>query len=175
MENILIRSVEQNDVNEMCSFINEISKEKSYIRLQGEEITLDEEIRYVDDFVRRVGEGTAVKLLAFSGKTLVGVADVYLKDKIERHIGVFGITIKKEWRGKGLGKELMKRTLEEAEKHIKGLRIIELGVFANNPVAKKMYEQMGFIEYGRLPQGIQHRGEFVDHIYMYKFADGKQP
>lgn len=168
----MIRGVRQDDVAEMHAFINELSSEQTYIRLQGEEITLDEEIRYVDDFVRRVGEGTAVKLLAFDGKTLVGVADVYLKDKIERHIGVFGITIKKEWRGKGLGKELMKRTLDEAVKHIKGLRIIELGVFANNPLAKKMYEKMGFVEYGRLPQGIRHRGEFVDHLYMYKKVNG---
>lgn len=168
MENIQIRGLKQEDVTEMLSFINEISKEETYIRLQGEQLTMDEEVRYVDDFIRRIGEGSAVKLLAFNGKTLIGVSDVYLKDKIEKHIGVFGITIKKEWRGKGVGQELMKKTLFEATQKIKGLKIIELGVFANNPIAKKMYEKMGFVEYGRLPKGIKHRGEFVDHLYMYK-------
>lgn len=168
MENIQIRGLKQEDVTEMLSFINEISKEETYIRLQGEQLTMDEEVRYVDDFIRRIGEGSAVKLLAFNGKTLIGVSDVYLKDKIEKHIGVFGITIKKEWRGKGVGQELMKKTLAEATQKIKGLKIIELGVFANNPIAKKMYEKMGFVEYGRLPKGIKHRGEFVDHLYMYK-------
>lgn len=168
MENIQIRGLKQDDVTEMLSFINEISKEETYIRLQGEQLTVDEEIRYVDDFIRRIGEGSAVKLLAFNGTELIGVADVYLKDKIEKHIGVFGITIKKEWRGKGIGQELMKKTLAEATQKIKGLKIIELGVFANNPIAKKMYEKMGFVEYGRLPGGIKHRGEFVDHLYMYK-------
>lgn len=168
MENIQIRGLKQEDVTEMLSFINEISKEETYIRLQGEQLTMDEEVRYVDDFIRRIGEGSAVKLLAFNGETLIGVSDVYLKDKIEKHIGVFGITIRKEWRGKGIGQELMKKTIAEATQKIKGLKIIELGVFANNPIAKKMYEKMGFVEYGRLPKGIKHRGEFVDHLYMYK-------
>ncbi|MFZ2205989.1 MAG: GNAT family N-acetyltransferase [Microgenomates group bacterium] len=168
MEHIQIRSLEQNDVQELLSFMNALSKEQTYIRLQGEELTMDEEIRYIDDFIRRVREKKAIKLLAFNGKELVGVADVYLKDKIENHIGVFGITIKKEWRGKGIGRKLMEQTLREAATSIDGLKIIELGVFANNPVAKKMYEKMGFVEYGKLPKGIRHKGEFVDHLYMYK-------
>lgn len=168
MEKIQIRPLEQNDVNELLSFMNTLSKEQTYIRLQGEELTMDEEIRYIDDFIRRIKEKKAVKFLAFNEKELVGVADVYLKDKIENHIGVFGITIKKEWRGKGIGRKLMEQTLKEAAESIGGLKIIELGVFANNPVAKKMYEKMGFVEYGKLPKGIKHKGEFVDHLYMYK-------
>lgn len=168
MEQIQIRPLEQNDVQDLLSFMNVLSKEQTYIRLQGEELTMDEEIRYIDDFIRRVREKKAIKLLAFNGKELIGVADVYLKDKIENHIGVFGITIKKEWRGKGIGRKLMKQTLNEAIKSINGLKIIELGVFANNPIAKKMYEKMGFVEYGKLPKGIRHKGEFVDHLYMYK-------
>lgn len=168
MEQVQIRPLEQNDVQELLSFMNILSKEQTYIRLQGEELTIDEEIRYVDDFIRRMKERKAIKFLAFQGKELIGVADVYLKDKIESHIGVFGITIKKEWRGKGIGRKLMEQTLNEAVKSIDGLKIIELGVFANNPVAKKMYEKMGFVEYGRLPKGIKYKGDFVDHLYMYK-------
>ena len=26
----------------------------------------------------------------------------------------------------------------------------------------------GFKEYGKLPAGVLHRGQYVDHIYMYK-------
>lgn len=168
MENIQIRSLQQTDVEALLSFMNTISQERTFIRLQGEPITLDIEIRYVDDYVRKIAEHTAVKLLAWNGTELVGVADICLRDKIERHIGVFGITVKKEWRGKGLGKRLMEETIKEGIRNITGLKIIELGVFANNPIAKKMYEKMGFVEYGRLPKGIQYKGELIDHIYMYK-------
>lgn len=168
MENIQVRSLQQTDVEALLSFMNTISAERTFIRLQGEPISLDIEIRYVDDYVRKINEHSAVKLLAWNGSELVGVADICLKDKIESHIGVFGITIKKEWRGKGLGRMLMEKTIEEGIRNISGLKIIELGVFANNPIAKKMYEKMGFVEYGRLPNGIKYKGEFVDHLYMYK-------
>jgi len=64
----------------------------------------------------------------------------------------------------------MDMVLEEARKNITDLQIITLGVFGNNPIAKKMYEKKGFKEYGLLPKGIQHKGELVDHFYMYKVA-----
>lgn len=51
---------------------------------------------------------------------------------------------------------------------IKNIKIIELEVFGNNPIAKKLYEKLGFAEYGRLPSGIEHREKFVDAVMMYK-------
>ena len=56
----------------------------------------------------------------------------------------------------------------EAKKYIKELKIVRLGCFANNKTACVMYKNSGFKEYGRLPAGIRHRGEFVDHVYFYK-------
>ena len=61
----------------------------------------------------------------------------------------------------------MEAVLKEAKK-LKGLKIIDLGVFGNNPVARNLYKKMGFIEYGNLPKGILHKDKLVDHIYMYK-------
>ena len=31
-----------------------------------------------------------------------------------------------------------------------------------------MYEKFGFTEYGNLPEGIKHKGKYINHIYMYK-------
>ncbi len=44
-------------------------------------------------------------------------------------------------------------TYEEAEKNIPQLKIVTLGVFASNLLAKQIYEKFGFKEYGRLPRG----------------------
>ena len=85
-----------------------------------------------------------------------------------KHEGVFGISVLKDYRGKGLGKLLMKLALDEAIKNLPNLRIITLGVFSTNDLAKEMYKNFGFIEFGRLPEGIFHRGKYIDHIYMYK-------
>lgn len=165
---IMIRHVQRDDVERLLYFMNTISTEQTYITFQGEQMSLEEESRYVEGFIHKVKNNLAVKLLVFHEDELIGVGDVTTKEKIEKHVGVFGLIISKEWRKKGIGTLLMKKVLEEAKKNIIGLQIITLGVFGNNPVAKQLYEKMGFREYGLLPKGILHKGEWVDHIYMYK-------
>lgn len=165
---ILVRYPTTDDVAKLLQFINTASKECTYIMPQGEQITLEEEKKYVDGFIKKMNDKKAVKLLAFCKDELIGVADVVLKEKVEKHVGVFGIIITPEWRRKGIGTFLLKLTLKEAEEQIKDMRIVTLGVFSNNQVAKKLYEKMGFVEYGNLKEGLQHRGAFVDHIYMFK-------
>ncbi|MCX6732878.1 MAG: GNAT family protein [Candidatus Roizmanbacteria bacterium] len=165
---ILIRHVRRDDVERLLHFMNTISTEQTYIMMQGEQMSLEEESRYIENFMHKVANRLAVKLLVFHGEELIGVGDIVVKEKIEKHIGVFGLIISKEWRQKGLGSFLMNKVIEEAQKNITGLQIITLGVFSNNPVARKLYEKIGFKEYGLLPKGLQYKGELVDHVYMYK-------
>jgi RimJ/RimL family protein N-acetyltransferase len=165
---VMIRYCRRDDVERLLEFINTASKEYTYIIFQGEQLTLEEESRYVEGYMKKIEDRKAIKLLVFHKDELIGVCDITPKEKAESHIGVFGLIIKKEWRGKGVGKLLMAKTLQEAEKNLKEIKIITLGVFANNPIAKRMYEKFGFKEYGYLPKGLLHRGELVDHIYMYK-------
>lgn len=168
---VLIRHCRRDDVERLLEFINTLSREQTYIIFQGEQMTIDEESRYVEGFLKKAEDKKAIKLLAFHNEELIGVADITPKERAESHIGVFGLTIKKEWRGKGVGSFLMQIALEESKKNIEGMKIITLGVFANNPIAKKIYEKLGFVEYGILPKGLAHKGELVDHIYMYKLVN----
>ena len=109
-----------------------------------------------------------VKLMVFTADKLIGVSDINMKDRVEKHEGFFGITVAQEYRGEGVGKLLMHYTLQEAEKELPDLRIVTLGVFGHNDLAMNMYKQFGFTEHGRLPQGIIHKGNYYDHIFMYK-------
>ncbi len=168
---VVIRYCRRDDVERLMEFINTLSREQTYITFQGEQMTFEEENKYVEGFIKKTEEKKAIKLLAFHGDKLVGVCDITPKEKIESHIGVFGLTVHKEWRGKGIGLLLMQTTLNEAKKNLVGIQIITLGVFANNHVAVHLYKKMGFKEYGLLPKGIQHRGELVDHVFMYKLAN----
>ena len=165
---LVIRYVINEDLEKLLEYINTLSKEQTFIRFQGEQMTLEEEKKYLDDFFKKQEAGKAIELLAFIKNELVGVADIHLEDKISSHIGIFGITVKKEFRGEGIGKLLMELVIKEAQKNLKGLQIITLGVFANNPLAKAIYEKFGFKEYGCLPEGILHKEKYVDHLYMYK-------
>lgn len=167
---IIIRYPFKDDLLQMCEFINTLSKEKTFIRYQGEEITLKEEKEYLNKLLKNIKAKKSIQLSVYSNNQLIGSSTLELGDKIERHVGLFGITIAKDFRGQGIGKLLMELTIKEAQKKLSGLKIIKLGVFANNPKALEMYKKFGFIEYGRLPKGIiTGNNELIDHIYMYKF------
>ena len=165
---ILVRYPKKDDTILLLNYFNTLSKERTFIRFQGEELTLKEEKKYMRDLLKKMKKNRAVKLLAFIGDKLVGVSDIKLQDKVELHVGVFGITVAKEFRKEGIGKLLMNLAFEEAKKNLKDLRIVKLGVFANNPIAKIMYEKFGFIVYGNLPEGIKHKSKYINHIYMFK-------
>lgn len=165
---ITIRYPAKEDVKIMRDYINALSKEQTFIRFQGEEVSLGHETKYLNSQLKRIIKKTTVMFIAFCNNKLIGVSSIDMKDKTESHEGVFGISLLKEYRGEGIGKIFMKLVLEEAKRHMSQLRIVTLGIFDSNSIAKSMYEKFGFKEYGRLPKGILYRGKYVDHIYMYK-------
>lgn len=165
---IVIRYLKEEDTDALRDYINVLSKEQTFIRFQGEQVSFEEEKEYVERFVRRIKRRLAVKLLAFTGRKLIGDGRIDLSEKTEKHVGRFGLSVAIDYREKGVGTILTQKILEEAEKNLPDLRIVVLGVFADNPVAIAMYEKFGFKEYGRLPEGVFRKGKYVDHISMYK-------
>ena len=64
---------------------------------------------------------------------------------IERgFVGLFDIIVKEEYRGKGIGKEIVETILTESKK--KGVNKAYLAVVDNNIVAKNLYQKIGFNE-----------------------------
>ncbi len=169
---VVIRHCRRDDVERLQTFMNTLSKEQTFIMYQGKQLTREEEEKYVVDYVEKVEKGYGVKLLVFYGDILIGMGDITRSlFEPESHVGTFGLMIAKEWRGKGLGSFLMDKILEETKKYMVGLKIVRLGVFENNPVAENMYKRKGFVQYGNLPNGLLHKGEYVNHIYMYKLVN----
>ncbi len=165
---ILIRYLQLGDEVKLCDFMNTLSKEQTFIRFQGEEIPLDFEKKYINDQVIKIQNHLIVKLLAFTGNTLIGEADIIMKDRVESHNGILGVLVAKDYRGKGIGTLLVQKVMEEAKKELPQLRVVTLEVYAINELAIKMYEKLGFQKYGTLPQGIKYKGEYVDEVFMYK-------
>jgi ribosomal protein S18 acetylase RimI-like enzyme len=165
---IIIGYPTKDDAQIFCDYINALSKEKTFVRFQGEEISLADEEKYLNAQLKRIANKQTVELLVLCNNKLIGISSIDMKDKTESHEGLFGISIAKEYRGEGIGKKFMQIVLEEAVRNMSQLRIITLGVFGDNPLAKSIYEKFGFKEYGRLPDGSLHKEKYVDHIYMYK-------
>lgn len=165
---LLIRVTKKDDLNSLYKYINQLSQEKTFIRFQGEEVSLGEEEKYLDKMLTSIKKHQAIQLLAFSDNQLIGVTDITMKDKAQQHIGIFGITVAKNFRNKGVGSMLMELILKKASIHLPQLKIVELEVFANNNVARNLYQQFGFKEFGILPEGLRFRDKLVDAVLMYK-------
>lgn len=164
----IIRYPVMGDADEMWRYINKISKEKTFITFQGEDVTLEYETQYLASQLQKIAKNQTVQLLVFIDDKLVGISSIDMKDRASAHEGVFGISIDKDYRGEGIGKTLMEIIIKEAEKKMPQLKIVTLGLFGDNPRACKIYQNFGFVESGRLPKGIKHNGNYVDHVNMYK-------
>ena len=115
----------------------------------------------------RAASDNAIEILAFlDGKAVgqAGISPIGSKAKI-RHRAEFGIAVRKEYWGRGIGRELMKSCIECAK--AAGYRQMELEVIAGNRKAENLYRKFGFEEYGRNPRGFLTRdGEWQEQIMM---------
>lgn len=159
------------DSLQLQTYINTLSQEKTYIRKQGKIVSLEDEQKYLTNVLEKIDQHKLVQLLVFHDEQLIGNSNVELENLAQRHIADFGISLKKEYRGKGIGTLLMKTILKEAQNKLPGLEIIKLTVHAPNKIAQKMYKNLGFKEFGRLPNGVKLDHGYRDHILMYKMVD----
>lgn len=167
---LTLRYPRADDLLAMLEFINTLSAERTFLHVQGKQFTLDEERAFLEGVLDGVRGGRRVQVMAFAGHELVGNTEIE-RDGFESnsHRGGLGIAVAARFRGQGVGEALMRAVLNEATLNLPGMEVVLLTVFGNNPVAIHLYEKLGFVEYGRLPRGFMHRGEYVDEVYMAKW------
>jgi RimJ/RimL family protein N-acetyltransferase len=111
--------------------------------------------------------------IAFNGDgALVGTVGIYRETSPkERHrMGIWGVYIAPEARGRGLGLRLTTAAIEHA-RTIRGVLQIELTVASHNVPARRVYEQAGFRRYGRHPRGLMLDGTGIDEDLMVLMLD----
>jgi RimJ/RimL family protein N-acetyltransferase len=82
----------------------------------------------------------------------------------ELHRSELGMGILRPHRGKGLGPALLDAAITWAR--ASGLAWIELGVFACNPRARRLYERAGFAVIGGVPDRFRVDGVVIDDVRM---------
>lgn len=100
---------------------------------------------------------------------LVGMVGIYrdrlLKAKHKGHI--WGMYVSPEGRGQGTGRRLMEAALQWAREQ-EGIIQVHLIVSSRTPVARKLYESLGFKVWGTEPQALRILGDLVDDEHMIK-------
>ncbi|PIY80111.1 MAG: hypothetical protein COY80_04610 [Candidatus Pacebacteria bacterium CG_4_10_14_0_8_um_filter_42_14] len=60
---LIIRAPKTSDAQAMCDYINALSKEQTFIRFQGEQVTSEYETEYLEKQLKKIEEKKAVMLL----------------------------------------------------------------------------------------------------------------
>lgn len=101
------------------------------------------------------------------GGDLVGMAGVYHErgKRFAHRANVWGVYVREDHRGQGLGKALMKALIEKVERQ-KSAEILLLTVVTDNHSAVRMYEQLGFKVYGTDARAMKVSGVYYDEYLM---------
>ncbi len=166
---IILRYPKWEDLDAMLEYINILSREDTYLSVGGEEKTKEEEMDFLCGVLKRMEKKDEVFLIAEHEGKLIGITGVNRKTahKRSRHVGDIGISLIKELRGDGIGKEMLDTLLTLAKSEL-NLSMVVLTVFGVNDIAKSLYHKQGFEKVGTIPGELLYKEQFVDHDIMYK-------
>lgn len=105
-------------------------------------------------------------LVACVDSEVVGHLSVYLYlDPRRSHSGHFGMAVRDDWQGKGVGTKLLEAALDLADNWL-GLTRLDLRVFVDNGAAIALYRKFGFEVEGTHEQFALRDGEYADAYVM---------
>jgi L-phenylalanine/L-methionine N-acetyltransferase len=85
-----------------------------------------------------------------------------------RHIGEFGMSVRDDWQGQGIGTALLQAAVDLADRWL-NLERLELQVYTDNAPAVALYQKFGFEIEGTLRRMAFRDGEYVDAYMMARF------
>lgn len=152
----------------MITFMNDIYSTSKYLAgMNGEfDFSEEKEEKYLEEKCKSPQD---ILISAFSSNgSIIGnitISSLGAYKKME-HRRTLAIAVSSIWRGKGIGKRLMKEGVDIAKKE--GILQLELEVAQSNDVAIKLYSSFGFKDTGVTERGLkQEDGSFENLISIY--------
>ena len=166
---IIIREFSKKDlrnVRKFQTFINSLIEEEALINL-NKKLSMGQEKKWLEEQLRKMKNRKSVYLIAETNDMVVGTTQIYLNEGRGGHVGNFGITIKKGYRGIGLGSYLTGEVIKLAKKELKPKpKIIKLDVFSINKPAIDLYKKYKFKKVAVIPKQREYKGKLYDEIIM---------
>jgi len=127
-----------------------------------------------DDVAKRLAGDLANNFVvgAFAGERLVGTAGFFRNQGLkERHKGrVWGVYVRQQERGKGVGREMMRLLLERAV-GVDGIEQILISVVTGQAAALSLYRSLGFEFYGCERRALKIGERYFDEEHMVLFVN----
>ncbi|WP_273319575.1 GNAT family N-acetyltransferase [Vallitalea guaymasensis] len=170
-QKLVIRNAEENDGQGLIDLLQTVDSETRFLaREPGEfNFTLEQEREFIksamnaDNKQLLVGEIDDIIVANCS----VGIVS---NNKRYLHRAAMGISVRKKYWNKGIGKILMNECIKWCKE--KGVEQLELEVVTQNTRAISMYENLGFEKYGTKKNALKYSdGTYADEYYMILFIE----
>lgn len=161
-ENIAFRVIERSDLEVLRSLHNEST---TFLNLLNIDLVDEEgQIEWWRSLHKKQTDKRFTLCFSEEPEKLFGRLRIQNINLLHNNCEV-GLDILPEFRGKGLAVKSYNMVLEFLFQHY-NMNMVYLRVADFNPNAKKVYEKVGFIETGRLPNFYYRHGEYWDYIIM---------
>jgi RimJ/RimL family protein N-acetyltransferase len=157
---LTLRQIREDDIDDFRAAIDLVAHERKHLALLQAP-----PVEQVRAFVRRNIENGYPQIVAIGDDKVVGWCNVPPASRaVSAHVGDLFMGLLPQWRGRGIGEQLLRYGIQAADAF--GFVRIELGVFATNTAAARLYRKVGFIEEGTKLKAILIDGVFYDEIIM---------
>ena len=163
---IIIREAKPEDAEKHIEYIKGILNEpNSFLEMSSGEFThtIDEEKEFLQSF--KVSKNSKFIIAEENGK-VIGSLNCKGSDRVKiKHNTVLGMSVKEEYRDKGIGSKLLEYAIDWA-KSTGIVKRIELHVFETNSRAIHLYKKYGFEIEGEKKRAIKINDEYINELIM---------
>jgi RimJ/RimL family protein N-acetyltransferase len=124
-----------------------------------------ESVRPLERFAERLS--SCAVFGAFRGTEIVGMAGFMGREGVkDAHKGMlWGMYVRADARNAGVGGRLAEAVIGFARERVE---LLQLAVVRDNEPARRLYESLGFVEYGIERKALKQDGRYYDEILMAK-------
>ncbi len=172
IDKIVIREARVDDAAGIIAFRQQVSMEPG-IGIATDPGEIQYTVEREEDVIRNYQEmeNSALMVAVTPEGEIVGlVGCMGGRRRSTAHETSLGITLKMEYRDKGLGTRVMQAALDWARSS-GVIKRVQLEVFTNNERAIHLYEKLGFEQEGIRRKAYKKDGKWMDAIVMALFLD----
>lgn len=168
-----IREAIADDAENLLAYLKQVGGESDNLTFdaRGFPFTIEQEREYL---LKRTKTNASITFLALEGTKVIGSLGVDTPS-IERfsHRGEMGISVLREYWGRGVASALLEVMFSWIRKSPTGLRKIDISVRKDNERAIALYKKFGFKQEGRIARFLMIDNTFYDGITMGLLLDCK--
>ena len=166
MSDFIVRKAHPDDAAAIIAHIKRVADEPN----NGISMSSADEFTYTieeeADIIRGAAEAdNKLMVVAEADGEVIAVANCFGGQRGYNWTLSLGITVRQEWRRRGVGKAVMQYMIDWCQKN-PSVHRLELWVFPDNPTAIHLYEKLGFEHEGNRRASYLKEGEYKDLLLM---------